>query len=127
MAAAGRGESPGAGDVGRRVAQRRRDLGLSRQELAQRARMAESYVEYVEEHAAHVPSITVSRLASALDTNVDALSGVVEVPPGQRGSAEEATLVALNERESRRLLAAGGIGRFVFTTRRGPVARAVSR
>jgi transcriptional regulator with XRE-family HTH domain len=123
MAAAGRGESPGAGDVGRRVAQRRRDLGLSRQELAQRARMAESYVEYVEEHAAHVPSITVSRLASALDTSVDALSGgVVEVPPGQRGPAEEATLVALNERESRRLLAARGISRFVFTTRRGPVA-----
>jgi hypothetical protein len=46
--------------------------------------MAESYVEYVEEHAAHVPSITVSRLASALDSSVDALSGgVVEVPPGE--------------------------------------------
>jgi nitroimidazol reductase NimA-like FMN-containing flavoprotein (pyridoxamine 5'-phosphate oxidase superfamily) len=85
--------------------------------------MAESYVKYVEEQAAHVPLITVSRLASALDTSVDALSGgAVEVPPGQRGPAEEATLETLNERECRRLLAPGGVGRFVFTTQRGPVA-----
>jgi transcriptional regulator with XRE-family HTH domain len=125
MTAAGPGQSAGAGagDVGRRVAQRRRDLGLSRRELAQRARMAESYVVYVEEQAAHVPSITVSRLASALDTSVDALSGgAVGVPPGQRGPVEEATLETLDERECRRLLTPGGVGRFVFTTRRGPVA-----
>jgi hypothetical protein len=85
--------------------------------------MAESYVEYLEEQAAHVPSIDVSRLASALDTSVDALSGgAVEVPPGQRGPAPQATLETLDERECRRLLAPGGIGRFVFTTQRGPVA-----
>jgi nitroimidazol reductase NimA-like FMN-containing flavoprotein (pyridoxamine 5'-phosphate oxidase superfamily) len=123
MTAAGRGQSAGAGDVGRRVAQRRRDLGLSRRELAQRARMAESYVVYVEEQAAHVPSITVSRLASALSTSVDALSGgAADAPPGQQGPAEEATLETLDERECRRLLTPGGVGRFVFTTRRGPVA-----
>ena len=123
MTAAGRGPTPGPRDVGRRIARQRRDLGWSRQELARRARMAESYVEYIEEQAGHVPSITASRLASALHTSVDALmGGAVAVPPGQRGPADEATLETLNERECRRLLAPGGVGRFVFTTRRGPVA-----
>ena len=123
MTAAGRGQSPGAGELGRRIAQRRRDLGWSRQELAQRARMAEPYVEYLEDRAAHVPAIDVSRLASALKTSVDALTdGAVEAPPGQRGPSEDATLETLDERECRRLLASGGVGRFVFTTRRGPVA-----
>ena len=120
------GGGTGAGKLGRRIAQRRRDLGLSREELARRARMATSYVEYLEEHAAHVPSIAVSRLASALDTSVDALGGAVEVPPGQRGPAADATLETLNERDCRRLLAAGGVGRFVFTTARGPVALPVN-
>jgi nitroimidazol reductase NimA-like FMN-containing flavoprotein (pyridoxamine 5'-phosphate oxidase superfamily) len=120
--AAGPGQTPGPGDLGRRVAQRRRDLGLSRDDLAHRARMAASYVEYLEEQATHVPLISVARLASALDTSVDELLRDVEVPPGQRPPAADASLENLNERECRRLLAAGGVGRFVFTTQRGPVA-----
>jgi nitroimidazol reductase NimA-like FMN-containing flavoprotein (pyridoxamine 5'-phosphate oxidase superfamily) len=121
--AAGPGQTPRPGRLGRRVAERRRDLGLSRAELAARAGMAAAYVEYVEDKAAHVPLISVSRLAFALDTSVDELlDAAVEVPPGQRRPAAQARLESLNERECRRLLAAGGIGRFVFTAQRGPVA-----
>jgi nitroimidazol reductase NimA-like FMN-containing flavoprotein (pyridoxamine 5'-phosphate oxidase superfamily) len=119
----GSGQTPRPGDLGRRVAQRRRDLGLSRAELAQRAEMVERYVAYLENDAVHVPLISLSRLASALDTSVDALvGGDVEAPPGQRRPAAGATLEQLDERECRKLLAAGGVGRFVFTTGRGPVA-----
>jgi transcriptional regulator with XRE-family HTH domain len=122
-AAAGAGRTPRPGDLGRRVVQRRRDLGLSRDELAQRVGMAASYVEYLEDQSAQVPLISVARLASALDTSVDELlGGAVELPPGQRRPAAHPSLETLNERECRRLLAAGGVGRFVFTTQRGPVA-----
>jgi transcriptional regulator with XRE-family HTH domain len=122
-AAAGSGQTPRPGNLGRRIAQRRRDRGLSRKDLAHRAGMAESYVEYVEEEAAYVPLISVSRLALALDTSVDELlGGAVELPPGQRRPAAGASLEALDERECRALLAAGGVGRFVFTAPRGPVA-----
>jgi nitroimidazol reductase NimA-like FMN-containing flavoprotein (pyridoxamine 5'-phosphate oxidase superfamily) len=123
MMAAAEGQAPGRGDPGRRIAQRRRELGLSREELAQRAEMVAAYVEYLEDKAAQVPLIAVARLALALDTTVDELlGGAVEVPPGQRRPAADPRLETLNDRECRRLLAAGGVGRFVFTTRRGPVA-----
>jgi nitroimidazol reductase NimA-like FMN-containing flavoprotein (pyridoxamine 5'-phosphate oxidase superfamily) len=121
--APGSGQTPMPGDLGRRVAQRRRDLGLSRAELAKRAEMVERYVAYLEDEAAHVPLISLSRLASALDTSVDELRGDdVKAPPGQRRPAAGASLEQLDERECRKLLAAGGVGRFVFTTGRGPVA-----
>jgi nitroimidazol reductase NimA-like FMN-containing flavoprotein (pyridoxamine 5'-phosphate oxidase superfamily) len=85
--------------------------------------MAPPYVEYLEDQAARVPLPSMARLALALKTSVDDLLGsAVELPPGQRRPAAHPTLETLNERECRRLLSAGGVGRFVFTTRRGPVA-----
>jgi transcriptional regulator with XRE-family HTH domain len=122
-APAGSGQTPRPGDVGRRIAQRRRDLGLSREEVAERAGMASTYVEYLEEQAAQVPRVNVARLALALKTSVDELSGgTVFLPPGRRPPAAQPSLETLTERECRRLLAPGGVGRFVFTTQRGPVA-----
>ena len=73
---------------------------MSRKDLAHRAGLAESYVEYVEDEAAHVPSISLSRLALALDTSVDELQGAaVQMPPGQRRPAAGASLETLDERE----------------------------
>ena len=121
--AAGPGQTPSPGEVGRRVAQRRRDLGLSREQLAERAGMAPAYVEYLEDQWAPVPLPSVARIALALNTTVDELQGgAVESPPGRRPPAAHPSLENMNERECRRLLAPGGVGRFVFTTRRGPVA-----
>jgi transcriptional regulator with XRE-family HTH domain len=125
--AAGPGQTPRPGDLGRRVAQRRRDLGLSREELADRAGMTAPYVEYLEDRAAQVPFASTARLALALNTSVDELlGGAVELPPGQRGAGMEPTLETLTERECRRLLAAGGVGRLVFIADRRPVALPVN-
>jgi transcriptional regulator with XRE-family HTH domain len=123
MTAPSPGQTPKPADLGRRVAQRRRDRGLSRKDLAHRSGLADSYVEYVEDKAGYVPLISVSRLALALDTSIDELQGAaVHMAPGQRRPAAGASLETLDERECRALLAAGGVGRFVFTAPRGPVA-----
>jgi nitroimidazol reductase NimA-like FMN-containing flavoprotein (pyridoxamine 5'-phosphate oxidase superfamily) len=127
MMAAAEGRTPGPGGVGRRVAQRRRDLGLSREQLAERARMAAPYVEYLEDQTARVPYASVARLALALNTSAEELlGGAAELPPGQRGPAGQPRLETLSERECRRLLAAGGIGRLVFIADRRPVALPVN-
>jgi nitroimidazol reductase NimA-like FMN-containing flavoprotein (pyridoxamine 5'-phosphate oxidase superfamily) len=126
MAATG-GDTSVPGDLGRRVAHRRRELGLSREQLAERAAMAPGYVEYLEDQAAQVPFAATARLALALNTSVDELlGGAVELPPGQRGAGVQPRLEALNERECRRLLAAGGVGRLVFIVDRRPVALPVN-
>lgn len=127
MTAATGGQSPVPGDLGRRVAHRRRELGLTREQLAERAGMAAPYVEYLEDQAAQVPFATTARLALALNTSVDELlGGAVELPPGQRGAGVQPRLEALSERECRRLLAAGGVGRLVFIADRRPVALPVN-
>ena len=122
MAASG-GQACGPGDLGRRVAHRRQELGLSREELAERTGMAPGYVEFLEESAAHVPIAGVASLAHALDTSVDELlGGTFHLPPGRRRPAPHAELETLREEECAQLLAAGGVGRFVFTADRGPIA-----
>lgn len=122
MAATG-GDTSAPGDLGRRVAHRRRELGLSREELAERAGMAPGYVEYLEERAARVPIAGVGSLARALNTSTDELlGGTADLPPGQHGAASHPKLETLSDDECMRLLAAGGVGRFVFTTARGPEA-----
>ena len=122
------GEQPRApGDFGRRVAHRRRELGLSRDELAERTGMAPGYVEYLEESPARVPVAGLAALAHALDTSVDELlGGTFDLPPGRRGPAPRPELEVLSREECDRLLAAGGVGRFVFTTDRGPIALPVN-
>jgi transcriptional regulator with XRE-family HTH domain len=122
MAATG-GDTSAPGDLGRRVAHRRRELGLSREQLAERAGMAPGYVEYLEERAARVPIAGIGSLARALDTSTDELlGGTVDLAPGQRGAAAHPKLETLSDGECGRLLAGGGVGRFVFTTDRGPEA-----
>jgi hypothetical protein len=85
--------------------------------------MAPGYVEYLEERAARVPIAGVGSLARALNTSADELlGGAVEQPPGQRRPAPHPKLEVRSEKECGRLLATGGVGRFVFTTDRGPEA-----
>ena len=122
MAATG-SDTSAPGDLGRRVARRRRDLGLSREQLAERAGMAPGYVEYLEERAARVPIAGVGSLARALDTSTDELlGGAAEQAPGRGRPAPHPKLETLSDEECTRLLGEGGVGRFVFTTDRGPEA-----
>jgi transcriptional regulator with XRE-family HTH domain len=117
------GDTSAPGDLGRRVAHRRRDLGLSREQLAERAGMTPGYVEYLEERAARVPIAGVGSLARALNTSTDELlGGTADLPPGRRRAASHPKLETLSDEECTRLLGEGGVGRFVFNTDRGPEA-----
>jgi nitroimidazol reductase NimA-like FMN-containing flavoprotein (pyridoxamine 5'-phosphate oxidase superfamily) len=111
---------PDVSDLGRRIAHRRTELGLSCAEMARRAGMDEGYVQYVEEQAAHLTVGAVWRLAGVLSTTPSALLGSgVERPPGQGEPGPAPVLSELDTVECRQLIAPGGIGRVALSTREG--------
>ncbi|GGT37199.1 hypothetical protein GCM10010271_46510 [Streptomyces kurssanovii] len=116
--------SPGArarGDIGRRVAARREQLGLSREEVALRAGAAPEYLEYVETHPATHGIGFLLRLADALETSVDDLTGgKADLPPGIGRAALHPELVELGIQECWELLGGNGVGRVAVTTESGP-------
>jgi nitroimidazol reductase NimA-like FMN-containing flavoprotein (pyridoxamine 5'-phosphate oxidase superfamily) len=116
------------GDVGRRAAHRRQELGLSVEEVAARAGMAAGFLEYLETHPAQLTNPALIRLAAALQTSPGALMGAgVHRPPGEGGRADRRTrLEALTPAECRARLGSGGVGRVVFNDVRGPVAMPVN-
>ncbi|MGW2250944.1 helix-turn-helix domain-containing protein [Kitasatospora sp. NPDC001660] len=115
------------GDIGRRVARHRQLLGLSRQDLADRAGMAAGYVEYVESSAEAVDTVTLTRLAAALGTSArELLGGGQDVPPGRASSTAHPVLEELPEEECWAKLAPGGIGRVALSTDSGPVVLPVN-
>ncbi|MFJ4989810.1 pyridoxamine 5'-phosphate oxidase family protein [Streptomyces sp. NPDC088732] len=100
------------GDIGRRIALRRQELGLSREEAAARARMAPDHLRYVElEPTAAPQGAELQDLAAALDTSVSELSGSAESPLGRAQAAEGAELVMLSRKECWALLSTHGVGR----------------
>ena len=66
---------PGPGDLGRRVAARRQQLGWSRAQLATKAGLSVSYLTHIETHPALVTMACLVGLADALGTTVEALLG----------------------------------------------------
>ncbi|MFI1972125.1 helix-turn-helix domain-containing protein [Streptomyces cinnamoneus] len=113
---------PGS-DLGRRVVGRREELGLTREETAARAGMDPGYLAYVESRAGVVPLEALTGLADALGTSVSALLGAgTEQPPGRGSLARSPVLEELPPAECREKLAAGGVGRVVFSTPEGPEA-----
>ncbi len=119
----------GATDLGRRVAEQRAKAGLSREEVAERAGMSPGYLTYVETSSSPNPThATLMRLAAALDTSPNVLTGAgLTMPPGQRGSSANCQLEELTPDQCREYIAAGGVGRFLFDDEsRGPVAIAVN-
>lgn len=113
-----------SGDLGRRIAERRQHAGLSRAEAAERAGMAPGYLEYLETSPDPDPTRgALMRLAEALGTSVSSLGGAgLSLPPGQRGPAGGPPPAELDAAQCREYLAAGGIGRFVYLSDRGPAA-----
>ena len=118
----------GRGDLGRRIAEQRTRAGLSRVEAAEQAGMAPDYLEYLETSPAPNPGRgAVTRLAAVLGTTAAALGGAgMLLPPGERGAARRPVLEVLSTTECRTYLAPGGVGRFLFTAARGPVAMPVN-
>lgn len=113
-----------AGDFGRRVAERRRELGLSQEEVASRAGMHPAFLRLIEEQPSRqLTAAATWRLSVALETSVDALSGAGALnPPGASRAGPRPALAPLDPEACRELVAPGGIGRVVMTTDHGPVA-----
>lgn len=114
------------GDLGRRAARRREELGLEREEVARRAGMAPGYLAYLEEHSAEASRATLARLAAALETSVAELLGAEEGVPGQARPGRQPRLEPLGADEADALLRRGGVGRVVFLGPRGPEALPVN-
>ncbi|KAA6215731.1 helix-turn-helix domain-containing protein [Streptomyces filamentosus] len=99
-------------DLGRRVATRRRQLGLSREEVAERAGSSPGYIAYVEERLPTPGIEFLVRLAHALDTTVQQLTGLTaDLAPGGAPPGNRPELVELDETECWSLLDGRGVGR----------------
>ena len=115
---------PGPGDLGRRVAHRRRELGLSYDELSRRSGMAVGYLRALEARPTQPTTPAVLRLAASLDTTAGALLGAdADRTPAQGSTDPRARLEDLGPDDARRLLEGEVVGRVVLDTDdRGPVA-----
>ncbi|MEV6113120.1 pyridoxamine 5'-phosphate oxidase family protein [Streptomyces sp. NPDC052109] len=111
------------GDLGRRLAARRAQLGLTRRQTAARADMAVGYLRYLEEHPGAAPGTgALIRLAEVLETTVTELTGgAVDLPPGPGRAVREARFTELEPGECRALLGSHGVGRLAVPTDTGPV------
>ena len=113
---------PDPGDLSKRIALRRAELGLSTAQVAVRARMSLRYLEYLERYPARPTPAALRQLAAALQTTPAALLGAgANVPPGHRRPADLRVISKLTLTECRRLIAPGGVGRIAFGTLSGPV------
>jgi hypothetical protein len=115
-------------DLARRIAHRREELGLTRDELARRAGMDAGYLEYFEQSpGAVLSSDALVRLARALETTAIALAGGhVERPPGSGRAGANPVLETLTREQCEEHLLAGGVGRVVFSAKRGSMALPVN-
>ena len=115
-------------DLARRVAHRQRELGLTTEELAQRAGIDPTYLKYFERSAdARLSAGTLNLVALALETTPIALAGGdVDRAPGRGRAGRHPSLETLARDQCDAHLAAGGVGRIVFSTERGPVALPVN-
>jgi nitroimidazol reductase NimA-like FMN-containing flavoprotein (pyridoxamine 5'-phosphate oxidase superfamily)/DNA-binding XRE family transcriptional regulator len=112
-----------AGDLGRRLALRRAQLGLTRRETAVLAGVAPSYLRHLEEHPGAAPNRgTLLSLAAVLHTTVSDLAGAVaDLPPGREQAARSPLFTELSNAECGHLLGTHGVGRLALTTVTGPV------
>ncbi|WP_371660025.1 helix-turn-helix domain-containing protein [Streptomyces sp. NBC_00280] len=111
-----------AGDIGRRVAARREELGLTREQVAERAGTASEYLRYVEERPIASPGTGfLIRLAGALETSVAQLHGSdADLPPGIGQAAYHPELTELDPGECWARLSTHGVGRVSVSTPDGP-------
>ncbi|GGU95430.1 hypothetical protein GCM10010275_36660 [Streptomyces litmocidini] len=99
-------------DLGRRVAARRAQLGLSREDVAERAGSTPGYLAYVEEQMPTPGIEFLVRLANALDTTVQDLTGsTADLAPGGSRAGHRARMEEIDEAECWELLDGHGVGR----------------
>ncbi len=122
--------SPGGqgGDLARRVANRRTELGLTTEELAKQAGIDAWFLAYFEQSTdGTLTGGALRRLAVALDTTPFALEGGgFDRPPGGGRAGPHPVLESLTPALCEEHLAAGGVGRIILSTGSGPVAYPVN-
>jgi hypothetical protein len=111
------------GDIGRRIAARREELGLTREDAAVRVGTAAGYLQYLEEQSTASPGTSVLiRLAGALDTSVAALhGGEYDLPPGLGQAADHSELIELGPEDCLARLSTHGVGRLATAAEDGLV------
>jgi transcriptional regulator with XRE-family HTH domain len=110
----------GNGDFGRRISHHRARLGLTLEQVAERADMSADYIGHLESHLGTPDRSTVARLATALETTAeDLLGGGRDRPPGPGQVRPEPVLENVEPAECLRLIAPGGIGRVAFNGSHG--------
>jgi hypothetical protein len=116
------------GDLGRRVGERRNELGLSTNTVATRAGMNASYLETLEQSSSpQLSRAALMRLAAALETTAETLTGGgVLAPLGRTSPSSKPALRDLDRQACEELIRGGGVGRVVFQEPRGPVALPVN-
>jgi nitroimidazol reductase NimA-like FMN-containing flavoprotein (pyridoxamine 5'-phosphate oxidase superfamily) len=104
------------------MAARREELGITREQVAERAGTAVDYLRYLEERPTASPGTGfLVRLAGALETTVAALRGSdANVPPGIGRAAYHPELAELDLGECWGLLSTHGVGRVSVSTPEGP-------
>jgi transcriptional regulator with XRE-family HTH domain len=112
---------PNPGDLSRRLATRRTELRLSIAQVAERARVTQRYLEYLENFPAQPGAATLRRLAAALHTTPAALLGAGSNRPPGGTLQPPGSLERLSLADCQRLLAPGGVGRIAFPTASGLV------
>jgi nitroimidazol reductase NimA-like FMN-containing flavoprotein (pyridoxamine 5'-phosphate oxidase superfamily) len=118
---------PDPGDLSKRVALRRAELGLSVAQAAARAGLGLRYLQYLERYPARPAPAVLRQLAAALRTTPAALlGGGANLPPGHRRPAGLRAVSKLTPTECRKLIAPGGVGRIAFGTLSGPVVLPVN-
>jgi nitroimidazol reductase NimA-like FMN-containing flavoprotein (pyridoxamine 5'-phosphate oxidase superfamily) len=117
-----------ASDLARRITMRREELGLSVDDLAEKAGIDPGYLAYFESSPdALLSGGTLLLVAVALDTTPFELQGgAVDRPAGHGRAGPHPVLNELTTEQCDAHLAAGGIGRLLFPTARGPVALPVN-
>jgi hypothetical protein len=117
-----------SGDLAHRVARRRSELGLTREEVARRAGMDPVYLEHLERSSdLAIGRGAIGRLAAALETTVAYLrGGEVDRPPGPGRAGPHPRLDVLSRAECEAHLAGGGVGHLVFLAEQGPIALPVN-
>ncbi|MFJ9346394.1 helix-turn-helix domain-containing protein [Streptomyces sp. NPDC101237] len=116
------------GDLGRRVAARRRELGLTREQTAERSGIAVGYLRYLEERPEAAPGTgSLLRLADVLHTTMSHLTGGdPDTPPGPGRAGPRPEFTELGPAECAALLGSHGVGRLGLDTASGPVVLPVN-
>ncbi|MFI8521221.1 helix-turn-helix domain-containing protein [Streptomyces sp. NPDC085481] len=107
-------------DLGRRVASRRALLRLSLEDVAERAGSTPGYIAYVEEQVPTPGIEFLVRLANALETTVQDLTGyTADLAAGRARAGYRARMEEIGEAECWELLDGHGVGRVAVEGRDG--------